>query len=347
MSKILVTGGCGYIGSHTVVDLIEHGFEVVVIDSLERTHPIFVENIAKVTGNKLDFHHVNLCDLEATKEVFEKSGKIDGVIHFAAYKAVSESTKEPFKYYRNNIGSLTNVLDCIAQFNVANFVFSSSCSVYGNAEKQPVTEQTPTQEAECAYAATKQIGEIMSLDMSKQFEVNNIMLRYFNPIGAHKSGLIGDFPHPTDNALIPYICKAAIGEIPYLSMFGTDYPTRDGTCIRDYIHVSDIAHAHTLALQYLQAGKNESKYEVFNVGTGRGSSVKEMVAAFEKANGMKVPVKECPRRPGDVDQVFADYSHAKNKIGWEPKLDLVEMMRSAWQWHQYISENDLASIYKQ
>jgi len=332
MNKILVTGGCGYIGGHTIVDLIENGFDVISIDNLSRGSLKMLHGIEKVVGRPVKNYKVDLCDLEDTEAVFIENPDIIGVIHFAAYKSVPESVKEPLKYFRNNINSLVNILQCAQEYDVNNFVFSSSCSVYGNAKKLPVVESAPLAEPESPYARTKVMGEAICRDFSvqnKRFQAT--LLRYFNPVGAHPSSLIGELQETPEN-LVPVITQTAIGKRKEMSVFGSDYPTRDGSCVRDYIHVMDIANAHTKALQYLIKGKNKENCEIFNMGSGNGVTVLELIAAFEKVSGQKLNYKVAPRRAGDVEQVYANNSKAKERLGWEAKYNLDQMMETAWNW---------------
>ncbi len=335
--KILVTGGCGYIGSHTLVDLINNGFEVISLDDNSRSNDNILEGVFEITGKKVPNYKVNLCDFEATKAVFEAHQDIKGIIHFAAYKSVPESVANPLLYYRNNISSLVNLLQCVADYNVPHFVFSSSCSVYGNAEELPVTEDTILQKAESPYGHTKQIGEAMIQAFAKTQGNDNILLRYFNPVGAHESAAIGEVQEKPEN-LVPIITQTAIGRRQQMSVFGDDYDTRDGSCIRDYIHVMDIANAHTKALQYVMNGKNVSKCEVFNLGLGEGVTVLEAIYAFEKVSDMVLNYKMSERRSGDVEKIYADNTKAKERLGWQPQYDIEDMMRTAWHWELKMAE---------
>lgn len=330
--KVLVTGGCGYIGAHTIVDLIDNGFEVISIDDNSRSTTYLLDNIEKIVGKKVKNYKVDLCDYEDTYAVFSENRDIEGVIHFAAYKTVPESVEKPLQYFHNNLESLVNVLRCVKEFNVPHFVFSSSCSVYGNAKELPVTESTPMGEVESPYARTKHFGEDIIHDYSKVNKSNNILLRYFNPVGAHPTILIGEMPLGRPDNLVPVITQTAIGKIPQMTVFGTDYDTRDGSCVRDYIHVMDIANAHTRALQYLIAGTNESKCEVFNLGTGNGVTVLEAIQAFEKVSGRQLNYTTGPRRPGDVVAIYANNEYARTALGWNPQYNIDEMMRTAWEW---------------
>lgn len=338
MAKILVTGGAGYIGSHTIVDLIDNGFEVVCIDNFSRSNADSLVGIEKITGKKVLNYAIDLCDLKATREVFKAHPDIAGIIHFAAYKAVGESVHEPLMYYTNNMNSLYNILACIKEFKIAAFVFSSSCSVYGNVEKLPVTEDTPLAKSESPYAATKQMGEQVIMDVAKVTDVKSILLRYFNPVGAHHTAYIGETPIDKPNNLVPVITQTAIGWQEKMFVWGSDYDTRDGSCIRDYIHVMDIAHAHTKALQYLLAKSDISCCEVLNLGSGNGVSVLEAIKAFEKVSGQKLSYEVGPRRAGDVVAIYANNTKVKSTLDWTPKYDIDEMMRSAWAWQQVLNE---------
>lgn len=330
--KVLVTGGCGYIGSHTIVDLINNGFDVVSVDSNIRSSTQLLEGVEKITGKKVRNYKVDLCNLEDTHAVFHENRDIVGVIHFAALKTVPESVSEPLLYFHNNLTSLTNVLKCVKEFNIPNMVFSSSCSVYGNTTALPVVEETPLGEAQSPYARTKQMGEQIIEDYSRVNSTQSILLRYFNPVGAHPSALIGELPLGRPDNLVPVITQTAIGKIPKLTVFGHDYDTRDGSCIRDYIYVMDIANAHTRALQYLIEKKNKANCEVFNLGTGNGVTVLEAIKAFEKISGVKLNYELGPGRPGDVIAIYANNTKAKSLLGWEPKTGIEDMMRTAWQW---------------
>jgi UDP-glucose 4-epimerase len=330
--KVLVTGGCGYIGAHTIVDLINNGFDVVSVDSNIRSTTQLLDGIEKITGKKVRNYKVDLCNLEDTNAVFHENRDIVGVIHFAALKAVGESVHEPLLYFQNNLTSLINVLKCVKEYNVPNLVFSSSCSVYGNTTALPVVEETPLAEAQSPYARTKQIGEKIIEDYSRVNDTQSILLRYFNPVGAHPSALIGELPLGKPDNLVPVITQTAIGKIPKLTVFGDDYNTKDGSCVRDYIHVMDIANAHTKALQYLIEHRNESNCEVFNLGTGNGVTVLEAIKAFEKISGVKLNYTIGPRREGDVIAIYANNTKAKEKLQWEPKIGIEDSMRTAWQW---------------
>lgn len=341
MSKILVTGGCGYIGVHTIVDLIQNGYEVVSIDNNVRSNPAILKGAEEITGQSIKNYAIDLCDLEATNIVFKENPDISGIIHFAAYKAVGESVEKPLMYFENNLTSLVNILKCATEFNVKHFVFSSSCTVYGSPDAIPVTEETPQKPAESPYGATKQMGEVIVTDTAKATDMQAILLRYFNPVGAHPSILIGEMPIGRPANLVPAITQTAIGKLPAMNVMGTDYATRDGSCVRDYIHVSDIAHAHTLALDFLEKGQSKKKTDIFNLGTGDGYTVLEVIHAFEKVSGVKLNYVLGPRRPGDVVAIYANNSKAKEELQWIPQYDLDQMMTSAWQWEVKLKNEQL------
>jgi UDP-glucose 4-epimerase len=338
--KILITGGCGYIGSHTIVDLIENGFEVISVDNNSRSNPRILEGVEKIIGKKIKNYKVDLCNFDDSFAIFQENEDIEGIIHFAAYKSVGESVEQPLMYFENNLLSLINLLKCVQEFDIPYFVFSSSCTVYGNPSEVPVTEMTPPKPAESPYGYTKQMGEQIINEFSKATPVRCILLRYFNPVGAHPSGLIGELPIGKPSNLVPAITQTAIGKLEQLSVNGDDYPTRDGSCIRDFIHVSDIARAHTLALQYLLESKSAKNCEVFNLGTGRGVSVLEAIAAFEKVSGIKLNYTIGPRRPGDVVAIYANNDLARNSLGWNPRYSLDEMMSTAWKWEQKLKTDE-------
>lgn len=333
MKKILVTGGLGYIGSHTVVELQNEGFDVVIIDNLSNTSIEVLDRITSITGISPEFEQI---DLKNKKEVqqFFNNYSIDGVIHFAASKAVGESVEQPLMYYENNISTLTYLLQEMNANNVRNFIFSSSCTVYGQADKLPITEDAPTKPAESPYGATKKMGEIIIEDTCKVTNLRAIALRYFNPIGAHESAKIGELPLGVPQNLIPYVVQTAAGIRECLSIFGDDYDTPDGTAIRDYIHVVDLAKAHIAALNRLLENKNKANCEFFNIGTGKGSSVLEVVNAFENATGKKVNYKIVGRRAGDITAAYANTSLANKELGWKAELDLKEALRSSWKWQE-------------
>lgn len=332
--KILVTGGCGYIGGHTIVDLVNHGFDVISVDDLSRGSLKMLEGVEEILDRKIKNYKVDLTNPDDTQAIFIENPDIIGIIHFAAYKSVNESVQEPLMYYRNNINSLVNILQCAKDYEVPHIVFSSSCSVYGNAQALPVHEDTELAKAESPYAYTKQIGEVICRDFTRQHTGFNIsLLRYFNPVGAHTSSIIGELQEKPEN-LVPVITQTAIGKRANMHVFGSDYDTRDGSCVRDYIHVMDIANAHTKALQYMIAGKNRESCEVFNLGTGQGVTVLELIAAFEKVSGRKLNYEIGPRRAGDVVAVYADNSKARHLLGWNTRYDLDAMMDTAWRWEQ-------------
>ena len=333
--KILVTGGTGYIGSHTAVELIQRGHKVVIIDNLSNSKIEVLDKIETISGTKPKYYQFDLCDYQKVEECFEEEGDISAIIHFAASKAVGESVEKPLLYYQNNLVSLINLLKAMKEYNTANIVFSSSCTVYGQPEKLPVTESTPFQPAESPYGNTKQICEEILKDSSKAYpEIKSIALRYFNPVGAHESALIGELPLGVPANLVPFITQTAAGLREQLSVFGSDYNTSDGTAVRDYIHVVDLAKAHAIAINRLIEGKNKSDFEFFNIGTGNGFSVLETIQAFEKVNGIKVNYKLVDRRPGDIEQIYADTTFANEELGWKAEKGLDEMMSSSWKWQQ-------------
>lgn len=340
MSKILLTGGCGYIGAHTIVDLIENGFDVISIDDNSRSSTYLLDGIAKITGKPIKNYKVNLCNYDDTLAVFTEHPDITGVIHFAAYKAVSESVEKPLIYFENNLFSLINLLKCIREFNIPYFVFSSSCTVYGSPDTMIVTEESPLNTAESPYGLTKQMGEQMIQEMAKSGNVKCILLRYFNPAGAHPSSLIGELPVGKLTNLIPIITRTAIGKMAQMHIHGTDYDTRDGSCIRDYVHVCDIAHAHTLAIQRLINGKNKQHCDIFNLGCGKGVTVLEAIHAFEKVSGVKLNFSAGPRRPGDVMAIYANNEKAVNELGWNIRFDLDAMMKTAWDWELKVKNDE-------
>lgn len=335
---VLVTGGTGYIGSHTLVDLIENGFDVISADNQSRSTQGMLEGVEKITGKKIKNYKVDLCNFDETRAIFEDNNDILGIIHFAAFKAVGESVEKPLMYFQNNLESLINVMRCAEEFDVNHFVFSSSCTVYGNPDQIPVTEDTPRKNAESPYGLTKQMGE----QMIEAFAAANpnfktAMLRYFNPAGAHPSTFIGELPIDRPQNLTPVITQTAIGKIPKLTVFGTDYPTRDGSCIRDMIHVCDLAHAHTLALNFMINNKNKTNCEVFNLGTGDGVTVLECIKAFEETTGVKLNYTLGQRRKGDVIAIYANNTKAKTELGWDTQFTLKDIMTTAWKWEQYIA----------
>lgn len=329
--KILVTGGLGFIGSHTVVELQKEGYDVIIIDDLSNTRPEVLDGISEITRIRPEFVKLDLKEKEAVAAFF-KEHKIDGVIHFAASKAVGESVEDPLKYYENNIGTLVYLLKGMTENNVPHLIFSSSCTVYGQADELPITENAPVKKAESPYGNTKQIGEEIIQDLTKVNDVTAIALRYFNPIGAHESVLIGELPIGVPQNLIPFVTQTGAGIRKELSVFGDDYPTPDGTAIRDYIHVVDLAKAHICALQRLLERRNKSKMEYFNVGTGKGSSVLDVINVFEKVNNIDLKYKIVDRREGDITSAYANTELANKELGWKAELGLEEALRSAWQW---------------
>lgn len=333
---VLVSGGAGYIGTHTTVALVEAGYDVVVIDNFSNSEASAIEGVEKILGRKITFEQVDTCDLKVLRGVFERH-EFDSVIHFAAFKAVGESVSEPLKYYGNNLESYMNILKLMKKFNRPNVLFSSSATVYGETDVLPVTEQTPRQPATSPYGNTKQISEDILRDCCKAYPgMWGIALRYFNPIGAHPSALIGELPRGVPANLVPFITQTAAGVRECLSIFGNDYDTPDGTNLRDYIDVNDLAKAHVAAVNRMAEGKMAEKYEIFNVGTGRPVSVLELVTRFEKANGLKLPYKFTARRPGDVVAVWADTTNANNVLGWKAEVDLDDTLRSAWAWEKHV-----------
>ena len=336
MAKILVTGGCGYIGSHTIVDLLANGFDVISIDNHARSSNYAIAAIEKITGTRIKNYEVDLKNFDDTLAVFQENPDIAGIIHFAAYKAVGESVQEPLFYYENNIGSLVNILKCVQEFDIPHFVFSSSCTVYGNPDTSPVTEISEVKKAESPYGATKQMGEEILQNIAAAGGANVILLRYFNPVGAHPSALIGELPIGRPQNLVPAITQTAIGKLPKMMVYGNDYPTRDGSCIRDYIHVCDIASAHTLALQYLLADKNAAACEIFNLGTGNGISVLEAIQTFEAVSGTSLNYEIGPRRAGDIVAIYANNEKAISKLGWKINYSIEDMMRTAWAWEKEV-----------
>jgi UDP-glucose 4-epimerase len=334
LKKILVTGGCGYIGSHTVVELLRlnEGCEVVVADNLVKSRPESLGWIEAASGKKVNyFYKVDLCSYESVQKIFEEHHDIEVVIHFAALKSVPESVAMPLWYYRNNLVSLLNLLEVSQRANVKSFIFSSSCSLYGNVSQLPVNEHTPLGVCESSYAHTKLVGEEMIKSFSSQSRFKSLSLRYFNPVGADKSGEIGESPIDKANNVLPVITQTASGLRESMTIFGGDYPTRDGSCVRDYIHVSDIARAHILAM-YHSLDSQDNKYDVFNLGSGSGVSVLELVSAFEKFTGMKINYEIGPRREGDVAAIYSDCSKAEKKLGWIPENGIEQMVQTAWKW---------------
>jgi len=334
--KIVVTGGLGFIGSHTVVELQNEGFEVVIIDNLSNSSEDVIKGIVAITGKQPIFEKIDLREKAAVQDFFKKHDDVTGIIHFAASKAVGESVGNPLLYYENNIGALVYILQELEKKTEASFIFSSSCTVYGQAEKMPITEGAPIQPAMSPYGNTKQIGEEIITDVAKVSGISAILLRYFNPVGSHASAQIGELPLGVPQNLVPFITQTAAGLRNELSVYGSDYPTPDGTCIRDYIHVVDLAKAHVIALQRLLNKKNLDKVETFNLGTGTGSSVLEVINSFEKVSGKKLPYKLVDRREGDVVEAYADTQKANEVLGWKSELTLDQAMESAWKWEQKI-----------
>ncbi|MDO9153802.1 MAG: UDP-glucose 4-epimerase GalE [Paludibacter sp.] len=339
MAKILVTGGTGYIGSHTVVELINEGFEVVIVDNLSNSNIDVLNGIEKITGIKPAFENIDCIDYVALDRMFEKYRDIKAIIHFAASKAVGESVEKPLLYYRNNLVSLINLLQLMPIHKIKNFVFSSSCTVYGQPDILPVTEEAPMKVALSPYGNTKQIGEEIIKDtINANPFYNSIILRYFNPIGAHATAEIGELPNGVPNNLLPFVAQTAIGLRKQLQVFGNDYNTPDGSCIRDYIHVVDLAKAHVIAVRRLIENEYRNQIEIFNLGTGRGLSVLEIIETFEKVNQVKVPYKIVGRRAGDIEKVWADPSYANNVLGWKATETVNETLRSAWEWEKNIAK---------
>jgi UDP-glucose 4-epimerase len=332
--KILVTGGAGYIGSHTILEVLDKtSWEVFSADNFLRSTVATFDRIKKISEKQINNYNIDLCNLNETRRLFYENPDIQGVIHFAALKSVPESVANPELYFRNNNESLKNILFCIKEFGVKNFIFSSSCSVYGNIDKLPVTEDTPLQKAQSPYAQTKKDGEKILQDFSTNNpKIHSIALRYFNPVGAHLSGNTGEKPIGKPDNIVPAITQTAIGKIEKFYVFGNDYNTRDGSCIRDYIHVSDIAYAHILALQALLDRKIKNNFEIINLGTGNGVTVLEAIKAFEKVSGKKLNYVVGPRREGDVEAIYSDSSKAKKMLGWIAKYNIDQMMESAWKW---------------
>jgi len=330
--RILVTGGTGYIGSHTVVELQQLGYEVLIIDNLSNSKIDVLDNIEKITGIRPEFEKIEMCDENAMIDYFNRNKNIEAVIHFAACLQVDESVRLPLKYYRNNLQSTINLLDCMNVHSISNLVFSSSCTVYGNPDNLPVDEKAPVKKSMSPYGNTKQMGEEIIENVCNTKWLNAITLRYFNPIGAHDSALIGEVQHGVPHHLIPYITETATGKRAMLNVFGGDYNTPDGTCVRDYIHVVDIAKAHITAIERLIAKNNKTNFEVFNIGTGIGYSVLDIIHAFEKATAIKINYKIVDRRPGDVEAVYADTNLANNVLGWKTERDMENMMKTAWNW---------------
>ena len=335
MKKVLITGGTGYIGSHTTVEFIEAGYEVVIIDNLSNSNIEVLDGIEKITRIKPEFHNFDLSDENKIKDFFEKNKDFDVIIHFAAYKAVGESVQKPLMYYRNNLNSLMNILQGMKNHQIENLIFSSSCTVYGQPDELPVTEKSPILKANSPYGNTKQIAEEIIFDTINSTEnLKSIALRYFNPIGAHKSAYIGELPIGAPNNLIPFLTQTVAGKRKQLAVFGDNYNTPDGTAIRDYIHVVDLAQAHLVAAKRLIDDKNKSNFETFNIGTGKGNSVMEIIKTFEDVIGKKINYKIADRREGDIEKVWANTTFAKKELGWQTKLSLADSLLSAWNWEK-------------
>ena len=338
--KILVTGGTGYIGSHTVVELLAKGYTPIIADNLSNSKKEVLDSIEKISGKKVVFYQIDLCDKKSTEKIFDEH-TIDATIHFAAWKAVGESVEKPLKYYRNNLISLINLLEIYTDRKLDNFLFSSSCSVYGQSDVLPVTENTPLKKAESPYGNTKQVGEEILSDAISAAGFHGIALRYFNPAGSHESALIGELPLQPPTNLVPVITQTAIGKRPSVTVHGSDYATPDGTCIRDYVHVVDIANAHITAVERLLNKKTKNNYELYNLGSGNGNSVLEAINTFEKISGKKLNYILGPRRPGDVEKVWADTSLARNELNWTCKYGLEDIMNTAWKWEQFLKNNNI------
>lgn len=334
MKKVLVTGGLGYIGSHTAVDLLEQGYEVIIIDNLSRSKAEVMDGISHAAGRSPKLYKVDLCDKFALEDVFKNEKDIEGIIHFAAYKYVNESVQMPLLYYRNNVEGLLNLLDNVKKYSIKNFVFSSSCSVYGNIDKLPVSESTALNPTQSPYASTKLMGEMIIEDIKSEIPANFISLRYFNPVGAHTSGFIGETPTVIPSNLVPRITGTAIGKFEKLMIFGNELPTRDGSCIRDYIHVMDVAEAHTSALSYLSQFKNLHTHDIINIGSGKGVTVLELIAAFEKVTGIVLKKEVASPREGDVIAVYSDTTKSSSILNWKTKKSIEDMMLTAWNWEK-------------
>jgi len=340
-TKILVTGGLGYIGSHTVVALLRENYEPIIVDNLDNSRIGILDQIEAIAGVRPQFHYIDLCNEGQLFQLLDADTSIQSVIHFAAHKAVGESVSSPLKYYRNNFDSLLNILKAY-EGRKLNLVFSSSCTVYGQPDVLPVDESAPVKKAESPYGNTKQVAEEILQDVAAADSLKNIIsLRYFNPVGAHASALIGELPAGVPQNLVPFVTQSAAGKRGAITVFGDDYDTPDGSCIRDYIHVVDLAEAHIAALQLLEKGQDDKNYDVFNVGTGTGYSVLELIHAFEETTGVKLNYQIGPRRAGDIVQVWGDVTKSNNLLGWQAKLGIQEMMRSAWAWEQYLQTNEI------
>ena len=337
--SILVTGGLGYIGSHTVVELINNNFDVIIVDDLSNSEKFILDNIEEITGKRPIFYPFDLRRKELLSQVFD-AHNIEGCINFAASKAVGESMVKPLDYYENNLFSLINVLQEFRERNISNFIFSSSCTVYGQADEMPIDENTPLKEAESSYGKTKQMGEDILKDFSRAYQKRVTLLRYFNPIGAHPTALLGELPAGIPNNLVPYVTQTAAGIREKLSIWGDDYPTEDGTAVRDYIYVVDLAKAHVAALKKLMNSENETVLDIYNLGTGKGSSVLEVVKAFELANNVPVPYQICPRREGDITVAYANADKAENELGWKSETSLEEALKTTWEWQKYLKDRN-------
>ena len=340
MSKILVTGGLGYIGSHTVVELVNAGYEPIIVDDLSNSHPKILDQLSKILGFKPAFYQFDLCDEQKLADFVKLQPDISGIIHFAAFKAVGESVHDPLKYYRNNLYSLLNLLE-VFKGKTVNFVFSSSCTVYGQPDELPVSETAPIKPAQSPYGNTKQIAEeILKDTVISGSAKKTIALRYFNPVGAHQSALIGELPIGVPQNLVPFLTQTAIGKREKITVFGNDYNTKDGSCVRDYIHVVDLAKAHVAALKLMEQ-EDFTGYDVFNIGTGKGNTVLEIILAFESASGIKLNYTIGPRRNGDVEQVWGNVTKSENELHWTAQLGINEMLSSSWAWEKYLSANPL------
>jgi len=339
-NKILVTGGTGYIGSHTVVELLQKNYEVFIIDNLSNSYPWIIDNIEQICGNRPVFHNIDLRDKEKLREFFKNNPSIDGVIHFAAFKSVGESVEKPNLYYENNLMSLINLLDCAKEAGIFNFIFSSSCTVYGEPDQVPIPEEAPLKKASSPYGNTKRISEEILMDNCAISDIKVVSLRYFNPVGAHETGLIGELPLHPAQSLLPVITQTCIGKREKMQVHGNDYPTKDGTAIRDYFHVSDLAIAHINAFEYLINRKSKQSFSVFNLGSEKGYSVLEIINTFEQTNKVKVNYEMGPRRPGDIVRIWANSGNAKKVLGWKTERTLEDMVRSAWKWEKYLKMRD-------
>ena len=339
--RILVTGGTGFIGSHTVVELQQAGYEVEIIDNLSNSYSEVLGKIEQITSIRPGFSEFDICDITKLRQFFVNHPGITGIIHFAAHKAVGESVEQPLKYYHNNLVSLINLLTCMLETGISNMVFSSSCTVYGQPDQLPVTENAPLKPAFSPYGNTKQIAEeILADTITANKELKVIALRYFNPIGAHPSALIGELPIGIPSNLVPFITQTAIGKRESLKVFGDNYPTPDGTAIRDYIHVVDLAKAHVIAIERMLENKGKSNFEMFNLGTGHGYSVMQVIKSFESVTGLKLNYHICPPREGDVTEVWADTTFAHKELGWKATLDIDDMMASAWKWEKALKQQE-------